>query len=603
MQNARASDGDEIEAPSLSEIQAQIERIRSSNEFHAPRRGRRFLDYIVDETLAGRADYLKAYTIAQEVFARDASFDAQNDPVVRIEAGRIRRALERYYLVAGQHDPIIITIPKGGYVPCFSRAYPSSVAYRSEKDEATDRGLLVSRPEPARSVEPGEPPRGRLSLWWYGIAASVAVVALILAYYLGLGSFLSLRSPGPAAPASMSAGLPRVIVEPFEDISSSGHSTDIARGLTDEVIGQLAKFKEIVVVAKLPSPSDAALLPSTEEPRFALQGRVRLEKDRLRLSARFINRGDGSVIWASNYDRDVSVQDMLEVEADIAQRVATALAQPYGVIFQLDAARMAQSAPDDWDAYACTLSYYNYRADLNPENHAAVQDCLTQATKRLPNYSTIWALLSLTYLDELRFQYNLAPPPSARPLEMATAAARRAVELDPQNARALQALMLASFFSGNVDEGLRVGAQAYAINPNDTEVAGEYGLRLALSGKWETGCELMSSAVNRTSGPRGYYEVGMAVCAFMRGDYPAAELWVRMADLKLNPMHHLVLLAVLGAEGKLDAARQEIDWLKTNAPALVANIRDEIATRLQRPEDQERFFAGLRATGLVIPPE
>lgn len=54
------------------------------------------------------------------MFGRNASFDAQSDPVVRIEAGRIRRALERYYLVCGSRDPIRVTIPKGSYSPQFS---------------------------------------------------------------------------------------------------------------------------------------------------------------------------------------------------------------------------------------------------------------------------------------------------------------------------------------------------------------------------------------------------------------------------------------------------------------------------------------------------
>ncbi len=69
---------------------------------------------------------------------------------------------------------------------------------------------------------------------------------------------------------------------------------------------------------------------------------------------------------------------------------------------------------------------------------------------------------------------------------------------------------LREFFQGDVDVALKAGAAAYAVNPNDTEVSGEYGFRLALSGKWETGCELMSSAINRNPGPIGYYEVGMA---------------------------------------------------------------------------------------------
>src|SRR5262245_44954438 len=84
-----------------SDILEQLERIERSPEFIISDRGRRFLRFVVEETVAGRGDRIKAYSIGTQVFERSDTFDPQYDPVVRIEAGRIRRALERYYLVAG----------------------------------------------------------------------------------------------------------------------------------------------------------------------------------------------------------------------------------------------------------------------------------------------------------------------------------------------------------------------------------------------------------------------------------------------------------------------------------------------------------------------
>ena len=78
-----------------------------------------FLSFIVEETLAGRGDRLKAYTIATDALGRDANFDPQADPIVRVEAGRLRRALEQYYAGDGRDDPIIIELPLGGYIPEF----------------------------------------------------------------------------------------------------------------------------------------------------------------------------------------------------------------------------------------------------------------------------------------------------------------------------------------------------------------------------------------------------------------------------------------------------------------------------------------------------
>ncbi|RVK45423.1 hypothetical protein CN160_23700, partial [Sinorhizobium meliloti] len=216
------------------------------------------------------------------------------------------------------------------------------------------------------------------------------------------------------------------------------------------------------------------------------------------------------------------------------------------------------------------------------------------------NYATAWALLSMTYIDELRFQYRLERS-SPISLEHAVAAAARAVELDSQDVRALQAEMLTLFFRGEVDAALAVGARAFAINPNDTELAGEYGFRRALSGQWRSGCELVSQTVERNPGPVGYFEAALAICSYIESDYVAAERWARLADLRANPIYRVILLAILGKLGKEEQAKEEQNWLETNVPGFLENIRKEIALRIRRPEDQQHFIEGLREAGVTIP--
>jgi tetratricopeptide (TPR) repeat protein len=98
-------------------IGEQLERILSSEIFKQSQRRRRFLAYIVSEALAGRADRLKGYTIALEVFDRPASFDPLVNPIVRMEAGRLRDKLRDYYESIGRFDPIVIELPRGAYEP------------------------------------------------------------------------------------------------------------------------------------------------------------------------------------------------------------------------------------------------------------------------------------------------------------------------------------------------------------------------------------------------------------------------------------------------------------------------------------------------------
>jgi len=567
--------------PTEAEVRAQLARVRSSAEFDAPDRARKFLTYVIEETVAGRADRIKAYSIATEVFGRDASFDAQLDPVVRIEAGRVRRALERYYLVAGQGDELVITIPKGGYVPAF--------AWRSQ---APTGGVSAS----SQSQAPQRLFRRDWHPWmWLGGAAALMLLASLVFFT---------ADPGKVVATYIGSGdngqpdIPKLLVMPFEDLSGTPQSKMVTRGFADEVIGKVAKFREIVVLTDTTAPQSRS--GGDNSPLYALRGTVRIEGGRFRLGVRVIRSDDGSVLWANTYDEKLDALTILDLQANAAAAVATAIAQPYGIVFQANAPHVSQIVPEDWDAYACTLAYYGYRSDLNPKAHSAVKDCLEKTTERFPRFATAWALLALTYIDELRFRYNVDRS-SRNSLDLAMDAARRAVELDAQNVRGLQAEMLTHYFRGEVETALTVGARALAINPNDTELSAEYGFRLALSGDWNPGCKLISDAVAQNPGLLGYFEAALAVCSYMKGDYAGAERWSRSADLSANPIFHLILLATLGKLGKAEEARRELHWLESNAPDFLSDVAPQVKMRIQRREDQLHFIEGLRQAGVSIP--
>ena len=100
-------------------VRQRLEHVLRSPHFDGSARSREFLRYVVEEVLAGRAAYLKQAAIAVEVFGRKPDFDAVIDPIVRVQAGRLRRSLERYYLLSGEPDFIRIELPKGSYAPVF----------------------------------------------------------------------------------------------------------------------------------------------------------------------------------------------------------------------------------------------------------------------------------------------------------------------------------------------------------------------------------------------------------------------------------------------------------------------------------------------------
>lgn len=102
-------------------IRQQLRRVLASKSFRQVDRLQSFLSFIVEEMLGGRGDKLKEFLIGVEVFGKESSFDPRMDPLVRVQARRLRSRLVRYYREEGQNDEIIIELPKGGYEPVFHR--------------------------------------------------------------------------------------------------------------------------------------------------------------------------------------------------------------------------------------------------------------------------------------------------------------------------------------------------------------------------------------------------------------------------------------------------------------------------------------------------
>src|SRR3954453_14593299 len=103
---------------------AHLKRVLDAPAFRRAPRMQRFLTFLVDELLAGRAEQLKEYTIAVGVFDKPVDFDPGTSAVIRVEAGRLRRLLAQYRGELGHEDRLALDVPKGSYIPAFHRIAP-----------------------------------------------------------------------------------------------------------------------------------------------------------------------------------------------------------------------------------------------------------------------------------------------------------------------------------------------------------------------------------------------------------------------------------------------------------------------------------------------
>jgi TolB-like protein len=131
----------------------QLERILTSATFQQVDRLKRFLQFIVSEYLEGRGDELKEYVVGVQVFGKESSFDPRTDPIVRVQARRLRARLERYYLTEGHQDDTVIELPKGGYAPVVRERAARPEARRSLGASLASRNTVAVLPFADTSME------------------------------------------------------------------------------------------------------------------------------------------------------------------------------------------------------------------------------------------------------------------------------------------------------------------------------------------------------------------------------------------------------------------------------------------------------------------
>ena len=319
---SRADDtGRDDRSPSPEAVREQLDRILASGEFVASDRLKSFLRFAVEETLAGRAQRLKAYTIAVDVFRRDESFDPLTDPVVRMAAGRLRRRLECYYLAAGKRDPVRIEIPKGTYAPTF---LPHDAGTGAE-------GAGVGRASGSRRRLAGNV----LS----GVGGALALGLILLA------TGLRWEAPTPAAHAGLPTPWgrgPAIIVLPFANLSQSDADDFFAAGLTEELISKLMGFRELRLYSYRGSfqerpTADAVALSGRLDVGYVIKGSFRRGANQSRLIVHLIEARTGKHLWTRTYDRALTPWNVFAMQEEIAADLASRLAQTYGIINEVSA--------------------------------------------------------------------------------------------------------------------------------------------------------------------------------------------------------------------------------------------------------------------------
>jgi adenylate cyclase len=577
-------------------VREGLERILVSPGFEASARNRRFLAYIVGETLAGRADRLKGLTIAIDVFGRDATIDPQHDPVVRIEAAKLRRSLERYYLTAGQQDPIRIYIPKGAYVPTFEERAHLFLDSRAPADE------------PAAAVVRPPAPRDASARWHWLMTALLAGSLFAALGWLGADLLASRWEPDDSEDAA--TALPRgtkIAVLPFVDLSGDPEQAYFAEGVTDQIVTDLARFKALFVLSM---ESTAKYQKQSADPQdlkrelgvdYLLDGSVRRELDKIKLSTRLVDAESGEIIWSESYGGELTPSNVFDIQEDVSQQVSAIVAGNYGMIAEADLTGAQRRPPGSFAAYDCVLRYYQYQRSFEQEEHAKVRACLERAVELDPGYAEAWAVLANVYAQEQRFGFNPRPE-LYDPYERSLTAADRAVEIEPRNPTAQLMLANALFDRRNLAGFRAAGERAITLNPNDPDLLVHYGMRLTFIGEWERGVALVTKAIALNPEHPQWYLDPIIYYHYQTGDYEQALTLSQRQEFSDDVWVLLFRAMILGQLDRTEEARPLIEAALRLKPDVRERLWD-MARVWNAPDPQVEHIAdGLRKAGLAIEP-
>ena len=583
-------------------VRTTLQRLLASPYFADAQRLQRFLTYVVDATLDGRANEVRGYTIGVDVFDRPTDFDPQTDSLVRVEAGRLRQKLDAYSHGPGLGDPWQITLPKGGYVPRFSKrqsiaaSAPGSPAAQEPMAEAPD-----SKPKPLRQ-------RARLALALVAALAAVGIAAAAGFILLGernppiADAELTLDAPAPQA-------APALGVLPFAALATTPATAEatatVASGLTTLVTADLVRFRQFFILAQR---SAATLTNSDDDPiaaalaaelDYVIDGAVRQEGDTFVVTASMIDTRSGQTVWTETFRESAVGIGVLALESRIAGAIVTALAQPYGVLSrQLPRAAHHAALPQTLASYACILEADQYYASYDRAEFDEALNCLTEALEREPDYAHAWAYLAYMRLDELRYGYTDTPRDAA--IEAALAAAERAVALEPDNAMAQRAMAAVLFTNGDIEGFRRYADRALELNPNDSDALADLGGKIAYSGDWERGLALRREAIERNPTHPPSYRIPFVFDAYRRGDDAAALAELDRIGLPDFLMTRLLRAAVLGRLGPPEKASEAVAELLAIQPDAATLARDYFGYWNISPELTDDLMDGLDRAGLNV---
>lgn len=524
---------------SEKEILDQVDRICNNEEFRTKILLCKFLRFVVNETLAGRGEQLKGYIIGIEVLGKDKHFDPEQDSLVRIHAGRLRRLLKMYYLDSGKEDPILIDMPKGSY----------QVQFNSK-----NQTIRANRPDERRNNSPALNPNLE----------------------------------------------PTVGILPFKNLTGNPENDYFAHGFSEELSIELTKYDDLRVISCWNRPESGTEfkidLYNQFGTHFLIDGGIQINDSIIKVFVKLINTISGEQIWGNTYSRDLSVENLIDIEESLSNEIAGFIGSEYGIILHQLTEEVNQYQPKQIDVFNAILSFYYFEAHQSTELATKTFHILEKADKMEPSSGKIHAMLATMYGNA----YALDLPDSEGAMERMNELIEEALILEPGNQIVRLANVFRYFLLNERDKFSSEVDHCMSMNLNSPLRVGILGFYLSLTGSWEYGKSILDNAINNDIGYPHFFHGATSLYYYRNNEFEKALEEANQYNIQGLFWGPMLRAANLGQLNRKKETREHIIHLKSLKPNFEEKAYYLISRFVKEEDLVEKVVEGLRKAGLHI---
>ena len=443
--------------------------------------------------------------------------------------------------------------------------------------------------------------------------AAAAGVVLLLALGVG-GAWYGLWRPTPdattaqgpvvaaaaAKPALPLPDKPSIAVLPFDNLSGDPKQERLAGGLTEDVITDLSRFRELFVIARNSTevykgkPVDVREVGRELGVQYVLEGSLQVDGGQVRITAQLIDATTGNHVWAERYNRPL--EDLFSIQDEVTQTIAASLGGMHGVVARAGRDVARRKPPENLQAYEDYLLGIEYKHRFTQKDNQKAKELLTKATEIDPGFARAYVGLAMAHSVDIDNGWTSSRQQS---LSEWLEALHTALSLDPSDSQTRMMLGIYYQYVSDLQRSLAELEKAVSLNRNDADVIINAAWAMPWFGKPERAAELADLAVRLNPNYPDWYNSGLLPVYFYTGqlDRAVAVTQSRLVPDMWDHVYRPLVYAELGR--KADAATAAADLLQRNPDYSAERFLTDTG-QLGRDVELNLFLDGHRKAGLPV---